>query len=178
MHIGEIGRTHSIKNRPGKLLYGMWLHTGNTDELLSQDVIDSGIEPGTFPSNQGLYTEFEQMVFKEKVDNPEDNQGLNVFGQFGWSPPNKSELSKYFGTGLVYTGLIPKRNDDALGVGFNSAKFSKRLGHVKGESVLEVFYKIALTPWLSIQPDFQWINKPYYAEKSTVVFGVRTNIDF
>jgi porin len=178
MHIGEIGVIHSAKNCPGKFLYGMWLHTGDTDELLSDDTLNSGVIAETFPSNHGFYTEFEQMIFKEKVDNLEDNQGLNVFGQFGWSPPNKSELTKYFGTGLAYKGLISKRYDDVLGVGINFAKFSKRLGHIKGESVLEVFYKMSLTPWLSIQPDFQWINKPYYAEKSTIVFGIRTNIYF
>ncbi len=60
----------------------------------------------------------------------------------------------------------------------NFARFSKRLGFTKGENVLEVFYKLKLTPWLYIQPDFQYINKPYYADKSTIVFGVRTNIDF
>ena len=178
MHIGEIGVTHSIKNHPGKVLYGMWLHTADAEELLSQDVLDSGVEAGTFPSNQGMYTEFEQMIFKEKVDDIEDNQGLNIFGQFGWSPPNKSELTKYFGTGLAYKGLIQKRDSDTLGIAINTAKFSKRLGHVKGESVLEVFYKICLPPCLCIQPDFQWINKPYYADKSAIVFGIRTNIDF
>lgn len=177
LHMGEIGVTHAVKSHPGKYIFGMWLNTKDRQELLSSSTIASGVVPGTFPSSGGLYTEFQQMIFKEKPDNVDD-QGLNVIGQYSWSPPDRSELTKYFGTGLVYKGLIPKRNNDTFGVGMNFARFSKRLGFTKGENVLEVFYKLKLTPWLYIQPDFQYINKPYYADKSTIVFGVRTNIDF
>jgi len=176
-HFGEIGITPSIKRHPGKYLIGMWHNTENTDELLSDDAINSGIIAETFPSNQGFYAEFEQMVFKEKPDS-EDSQGLTVLGQFGWAPPKKTEMSKYFGTAVAYKGLIPNRNEDLFGVGINFANFSKRLGHIKNESVLEVFYKICLTPWLYIQPDFQYINKPFGADDSVIVFGIRTGIEF
>jgi len=176
-HFGEIGITPSIKGHKGKYLFGMWRNTEDLDELLSPDAVNAGISPETFTSNHGLYAEFEQMIFREKPDNV-DEQGLTILGQFAWAPPHKTELTKYFGTAIAYKGLIPKRDEDLLGIGINSAKFSKRLGHIKGESVLEVFYKMALTPWLYIQPDFQYINKPYNADDSVIVFGIRTNIDF
>ena len=176
-HMGELGFTHSLKGYAGKYIVGTWHNNKSRDEFLSDDVLNSGVVAGTFQSTNGFYTEFDQKIFKEKPDNV-DGQGLSLLGQFSWAPPNKNELTKYFGTALAYKGLIPKRDEDTFGVGINSAKFTKRLGNTKGESVLEVFYKIALTPWLSIQPDFQWINKPYNADKSAVVFGVRTNITF
>jgi len=176
-HFWEMGATPSIKGHPGKYLIGTWYNTENTEELLSEDTINSGINPETFTGNRGFYAEFEQMVFKEKPDNV-DAQGLTVLGQFAWAPPNKTEMTKYFGTALAYKGLIPKRDDDLLGVGINFANFSKRLGHIKSESVLEVFYKICVTPWLYIQPDFQYINKPFEADDSVIVFGIRTGIEF
>lgn len=177
-HYGEIGVTPDFKGHPGKYIIGTWYNSENVDELLSTEATDAGVEPGLYTSNHGFYTEFEQMIFKEKIDNEEDDQGLTLIGQYSWAPPHKNEMTKYFGTAISYKGLIPKRDNDTLGVGINFANFSKRLGHIKGESVLEVFYKMALTPWLYIQPDFQLINKPYNADRSVIVFGIRTNIDF
>lgn len=185
MNLEEIGITPTIKNHPGKYIVGVWQRSQNIDELLNDDQVNAGYAPITYKGNHGVYTEFEQMIFKEKRDNCEDDQGLTLLGQYSWAPKTRTELTKYFGVALDYKGLIPKRNDDKIGVGINFAAFSNRGGELstgrvgrKGESVLEVFYKIALTPWLSVQPDFQWINKPYYAEKSTIVFGARTNITF
>lgn len=178
MHIGEVGITHSIRNHPGKFLYGMWLHTADVEELLHPEVVELELmEPAIFPNNYGLYAEFEQMIFKEKFDNSEDDQGLTLVGQFGWAPSKRNELEKQFGVALAYKGIIPRRNDDLFGVGGNFAKFSNKLGSIKGENILEVFYKIQLTPWLSLQPDFQYINKPYYADRSSFTFGIRTNVD-
>ena len=183
----EIGVTNIIKNHPGKYIFGMWQNTKNRDELLNDDQVNANYEPITYKGTNGLYTEFEQMIFKEKRDDLNDSQGLMLLGQYSWAPKTRNVLTKYSGVAMAYKGLIPKRNNDTFGVGINFAQFSNRIGSLyldngrvgtKGESVLEVFYKIALTPWLSIQPDFQWINKPYYADKSTVVFGVRTNITF
>jgi porin len=184
INIEEIGITHSIKQHPGKLLVGFWQNTSNTEELLNDDQVNNAYEPITYKNNNGFYTEIEQMLFKENHDE-EDTQGLTVMAQYAWAPKTKNELTQYSGVAMAYKGLLPKRNDDVFGVGANFARFSNRVGPInsgridnKGENVMEVFYKLQLTPWLYVQPDFQWINKPYYAEKSTIVFGVRTNITF
>lgn len=173
--VGEIGVTDIIKNHPGKYVCGVWLNTKNREEV---PFFDQTGDLMVYTSNHGIYTEFEQMLFKEKRDDTEDSQGLTLMGQFAWSPPTRSDITKYFGTAVTYRGLVPKRDNDTLGVGVNFAHFSNRIGNIKGENVLEVFYKIRLTPWLYIQPDFQYINKPFYADKGTIVFGIRTNIDF
>jgi len=175
-HFWEVGVTPSIKGHQGKYLVGSWYNTKNTDEILGQSQLDNGAIPEVFPSSHGFYAEFEQNVFKE--NSSDDGQGLNVMAQYSYSPPNRTEMSGYYGTALCYKGIIPKRDNDKFGTGINFARFSNRLGHVKDESVLEIFYKIQLTPWLYLQPDFQYINKPYYAEKSTIVFGIRTNLVF
>jgi len=182
MNIEELGLTHNRNNQPGKLIFGLWQRNRNTEELLFQDQIDAGYEPMVYKGTNGLYTEFEQMLFKEKRDDAEDTQGLSLMGQFAWSPAKYNELTKYFGVAAVYKGIAPYRPDDALGVGMNFASFSNRthatMGTTKGENVLEVFYKIALTPWLYLQPDFQYINKPYYANHPTAMFGLRTCFEF
>jgi len=172
MNITEVGFTHNHKNHPGKALVCLWNNTGDMDEIVMEDV-----QGRAFDNNYGIYTAFEQLLYKEKPDDNKDIQGLSLIGQFGWSPSDRNEMTKYFGVATAYRGLFPKRDNDLVGIGGAFASFSRRL-HKHPENVLELFYKCQICEWFSIQPDFQYINKPFDADRSAIVFGVRTNIDF
>lgn len=173
--IEELGVKHNLKNHPGNYLAGYWLHTGHVDELSADPA------PRVFGQNVGWYAAAEQMLFKENKDE-NDDQGLTILGQFGWSPSDRSEVARYYGAGLQYKGLIPRRDQDIFGFGTAIAKLSGRLRDVDGrygkESILESFYTIQLTPWLSIQNDMQFIFHPNGQEKSAFVMGARTLITF
>jgi len=95
----------------------------------------------------------------------------------------------YFDTGLSYKGLIPTRDNDTVGVGFGYAQLSNgaRSGlaeeggsPVGAEMVLEFTYQAAITPWLVVQPDVQYIINPGGATDlgNALVVGGRASITF
>jgi len=166
--MNEAAITHNYKNYKGKYSVGHWISTSdNSVEGYDQ----------TYANAYGIYSGFDQMIFKENSD-PNDSQGLNVFGQFGWAPPDKRTVTRYFGGGLVYKGLIPKRNNDVIGIGTNFARFSGRYDAPHGETVVESFYKFQLTPWLAVQPDFQVVSKPSGLNRNAYALGLKTVINF
>ncbi len=172
--INEIGVKPTIKDMPGNYILGWWLHTGDTEEITDADPAH------LYGTNYGLYTMFEQMIYKEKAD-ADNDEGLTLIGQYSWAPSNRNELTRYYGAGLQYKGLIASRDEDILGWSANFAKFSHRLRALenrRSEVSLEWFYKMQITPWLSIQPDIQYIIKPNGNGSNAVVMGVRSVINF
>ena len=129
---------------------GSWIKTGRYDTF----------DNSSKRNNYGLYAGFEQKL----IDRFEDKSGgVNLFGQFGYARGGINEVPYYFGLGAVLKGVCEKRKNDAIGVAFGWNQFDKslkRLEHKTSEKVIEVFYKIQLTKFLYLQPDFQYIIKP------------------
>ena len=120
---------------------------------------------------------------------------LSVFGRLGFAPEDRNLADFYVETGLNFRGLLPGRGRDLLGLGFTYTDLSgdlRRLARdanrIHGthdalpdyEAVLEVTYQINLAPWLSVQPDLQWIIHPGGSSRNddAVVLGVRTVVTF
>jgi porin len=123
---------------------------------------------------------------------PADNspvKGLSSFLQIGFDPQEVSVSSFYSSAGLVYTGLIPSRDADKLGVSFGYAQMSNYLQNkvteegVPGasfEAVAELTYSIRVAPAIAIQPDLQYILHPSGTQQygNALVVGVRAVVDF
>lgn len=173
-NISELEFRPVIKKLPGRYISGYWCHSANVQEYTTD------LNPRTFGRNMGWYTAFEQMVYKENKNDEKDNQGLTIIGQGGWTPSDRNDVSSYYGAGLHYKGLIPKRDNDILGIGTAIAGFSDRLKAIDGrygqETVIETFYRIKLTPWMYIQPDVQYIMNPGGMQKNSFAFALRTFI--
>jgi porin len=116
-------------------------------------------------------------------------QGLGWFGRIAFGPQNRNFVGFYFDSGLVYTGMIPTRDEDEFGVGFvyaqltNGARRTLELEGSRGvgaEMVLEFTYKAILTPWLYVQSDAQFIINPGATQdlSNAFVIGGRVSIDF
>jgi porin len=91
---------------------------------------------------------------------------LGSFLQYGIAQPGKaSQLQGYQGAGLTAQGLIPGRPEDLSGIGIASAHFSTAYlnanpGYHHRETTLEITYQAMVTPWLSLQPSYQYIKHP------------------
>lgn len=84
----------------------------------------------------GLYLQADQMLYREPSTSSEATvsydssakkpakQGLYMFNMATFTPPENNALPFYFQTGLVYQGLIPKRNDDMCGIAFGCGFYS------------------------------------------------------
>lgn len=151
--ISEVGYKDSeLSDSYGKLALGAWHNTGRFTDI-------NGYER---TGNTGVYLIGEKLVVPETEGS---SQGLGVFAQAGQAAQDRNPNSWYFGAGLHYQGPIPDRDDDELLLAVNMATFSSRYrdtyaGTEYAERVVELSYRLAVTPYLTLTPDAQYINNP------------------
>src|SRR6185437_15365039 len=92
--------------------------------------------------------------------NADKSRSLNGFLRAGAAPANRNLVSFYVDGGLGYTGLVPGRDLDTLTLGVSYAKISDDMTGHDQETVLELNYLAQVTPWLTVQPDIQYIVHP------------------
>jgi porin len=180
---------------------GSWGFSGNDvtilfGELEYQFTLDDGRLPGaldlgiaylsggrvspreSFPSAYGYYLQIEQLLFRENPYSKQDSQGLGVvfsyFPRFPNGPIPVSAIIEDVVGGVVYRGLIPGRDEDVVGAGFAWAELDQ--GGTNEEIAFEVFYKAQVTPWMSVQPDFQYIKTPSGIYPDALVVGLRATV--
>lgn len=159
-----------------KAAIGAWGYTARFDPLLP-----SG-EPGR--GNRGAYIFTEHRLKGARSD---DAAGLAGWLRFGIADTRYNRIGSYLGGGLVYTGLTSERDDDQIGVSFASADFGDRYrrsralaGHATDdrEIVFEAVYNAVVAPWLSVQPDLQYVANPGGSSElaDAIVIGLRIKI--
>lgn len=168
LNMTEIYKITHFKGKEGKYLIGNWIKTGKYDSY--KDSIER--------NNYGFYAEFEQKF----TDRFEDKSGgLSIFSQFGYSRGNINDVPYYYGAGLIFKGITEKRKEDFIGLAFGWHQFNRYLHRIENntaEKVIELFYKIKLTEFFYIQPDVQYIIKPYGRLKNSYSLGFRSCIVF
>ena len=167
-NISEIYKLTDFSGKEGKYLAGGWIKTGDFESF----------ESAVHRNNYGFYAGFEQKL----TDRFEDKSGgLKVFGQFGYARNSINEVPYYGGIGLVFKGITEKRKEDSVGLALGWHQFDrqlKRSEHKTSEKVLELFYKIKLTNFWYIQPDFQYILNTGGGGKNSFAIGLRSCIVF
>jgi porin len=139
---------------------------------------------------------FDQYLYQERSD---PSQGLGIFGRFGISDGKANPIAQFYSFGFGGKGLIPTRDQDRFGIGYYYLKISGDLRDVfppllrsriglDHEQGVELFYNFAVTPWLRVTPDLQFVdaarNKaPLIGPNrktidTAVVAGLRVKIDF
>ena len=194
------GQAEESKILPGTIKIGAWFQTGECADALAET---------TSSGNSGYYLVLDQMLFRESSDgtlfpsiccNPTDcttitsdtekkDQGIGCFARVGCNPPDRNAVDFYFDTGLTYKGLIPKRDNDTVGLAFCCAKTNSNWQRPSpdadfpangSEMVLEATYQVALAPCITIQPDIQYIINPggQSSIDNALVIGCRASILF
>ena len=191
----------------GNFKFGAWSNSLRFDDLhydtlgLSlADPAGSGI-PRSHRGNYGLYAVADHALYRTPGT---EAGGLSGFLRFATVPrQDRSPVYVYLDAGLTWKGTFPGRDDDVVGLAFAWANLSNTLGGLdrdriffsgitqpiqSAEMALELTYQAPITPWLSIQPDFQYIirpggnapdpRNPATPLKNAVVLGLRTAITF
>lgn len=154
--VGEGGLTWTLPgNRPGRGGIGVWHHTGSFERF---DGLASETASGT-------YGVLDQSLWRENPDIDDDAQGIALFLQFGTAPDAVADVDRHLGAGLTWTGAIPGRDADVMGVmpsyvHFSDAARDAGVYQDRYELAVETFYKAQLCPWLSVKPDLQYIVNP------------------
>lgn len=118
-----------------------------------------------------------------------------LFGRMGVGQGDRSLSDFYAEAGFNFRALLPGREADILGLGVtytdlsgdrrarlrDANRFSGTHGALSDyEALLEGTYQINLAPWLSVQPDVQYIVHPGGSGQfgNALVVGVRTVVTF
>ncbi len=139
---------------------------------------------------------FDQYFYQDKQDS---TQGVGIFGRFGISDGKANPIHQFYSFGFGGKGMLPGRDQDRFGIGYYYLKVSgelrdtfptvllKRVG-LDHEQGVELFYNIAVTPWLHVTPDLQFVdaarNKSPIVTAggrsigTAVIAGMRIKIDF
>jgi porin len=129
--------------------------------------------------NGGAYLLAEQQVLREDGG----DEGLSLFTRIGFAELRLNRYRANFSGGGVYTGLIPGRDNDRLGLGVTFAQRNELCDPAEvdavpergGEVSIELAYRIQLLSSIAVQPDFQYVIAPGCSRLvgNASVFGVR-----
>ncbi len=164
----------------GLLGIGGWVQTGPS--AVSGNGTPEVVAP-TQP-NGGWYAQVTQRVW-DPAPNDLDESGMRVFGQIGWGDPSINPVNWSLAGGFIIDGPLPGRPDDDFGMGVGYAWFSDPALVYPAEPGLhemnfEIFYAIAVTDYLTIEPDLQFVASPgEFGQQPMAVAGfVRFSINF
>jgi carbohydrate-selective porin OprB len=184
-YMGETGYTPSIgASQPGKYAFGGYFYGTPANKTRSWN--------GTNDAGQyGFYFQADQMLYREpsaeeapapKSDGKSvasgksfkstvqpnapklSKQGLSTFNLLTFAPGYavKNVYPFYFQSGLVYTGLIPQRNEDlimiSLGYGAYQGDVSPTVDGYT--AVIEGGYRFQINGWSYLQPFVQYFSHP------------------
>lgn len=150
-------------------------------EHVAADIVNRLVGPDTDKDETaGFYVLWEQEIFREKSEDPEDDQGIGLFAQYGYSDREVLEVHAYYGLGLQWIGALPSRDDDVAGIGVFHAELSDRANFAKrSETTFELFYRAQITDALAVKPDIQYIVHPGGDDVgSALAIGLRWELAF
>lgn len=161
-----------------QLYVGYWRYTESFDELSRTD--DNG-EPRQNRENHGAYLMAAYPVFTEDGG---ETEGLSAFARFGVANSRINQFDHQISAGVAYTGLLPGRDEDVLGLAFSSSHNGNTFRNLQsslGEPVnrretnIELTYRGKITDWLTLQPNIQYIVNPGTDRslKDALAIGVR-----
>ena len=168
--IAELEHTYALRNGklPGVIAVGA---------LYESDGLVDGIPISEI---QEYYVQYEQWLWREQTAQPGVLQGLGAF--LGYYPripgrlKSADSVGDSFVAGVIYTGLLPSRDTDVLGLGVAWTELFA--GGTGEEWVCELFYKLQVTERVALQPDLQYIASPSGIERDAFVVGTRFQVAF
>jgi porin len=161
-----------------KLAFGMWQYTNRFDDILDMDANGNPEQR----ASHGAYAVFEKVLKYRPDSNDEQIKG---FFRIGKTEGDTSQFDLAIGTGLVFTGLIPGREQDELGIAYaqerNASKYRIASGNaVHSEKSFELGYRYRAMPGFVIQPFAQYLLNHSHdmAQDNTWWLGMRMEAVF
>jgi porin len=93
---------------------------------------------------------------------------LSGFARYTWGDGDSTAVKNSLSLGLHLKGPLASRADDIVGLAWTRAGMSQKWRDVQtvpadtksSESALEITWRFAVTPYLAIQPNYQYIRNP------------------
>jgi len=160
-------------------LYGVDLERANLDAsstLILDSILLGQPTPTTSEDTWAFYYNAHQYLHGDESD------GFGIALRFGLSNGDPNPVKWNLTLGLGGTGLLPGRDHDTWGIGgfylaMSNLEFLQALD-VNDELGAELFYNIALTPWLHVTLDAQVIDSALPRVDTTWMLAGRAHVNF
>jgi porin len=174
---------YEMGGRPGGMVVGGLYSVGQPRALISAnpllvlgpEIEEQEAEESTKDSWAVFWNGFQYVVGDEE-------RGMGVFARLGLSDGDPNPIQWHCSTGLGGVGLLPGREKDRWGVGMYYQKFSSDEAFTAlgiGEEIGgELFYNIAVTPWMNVSLDAQVVDSALELAGTSVVLGTRVSLRF
>ena len=181
---GELRLPTKFFELPGhQLLGGSW--SSRDYVALGQDprIVLPNLPIQPADGSWSLYWNCDQYL---KVYSNDPLRGWGVFGRAGLGDDKANPLAWFLSFGVGGNSPLCGRESDTFGAGWYYSGTSSRIGPIL-ETVLgpigdgqgvELFYNIAVTPWLNLTPDLQVLVPAREEVDTAVVVGVRAKAVF
>jgi porin len=160
------------------LIGGYWRYTAPHEDLLAS--ASSGA-PVLRRGAQGAYLRGEGLLVGSR-----EGRGLDAFFRLGWADPRFHEVERFASAGLRWRGPFAGRPADDAGIALatsGSGRQARQALALGGEAIahrdwaFEVTYALALTEWLTVQPDLQYFIDPAFEQgRNAWMGGVRVTL--
>ena len=138
-------------------------------------------------SDWAIYGIMDQLVWR--APDSKGPKGIGLFGRVIGAPTEQNLVDFYADGGITFSGMIPNRPDDLLGIGFAYTGISREFNAAElgepvarnYEALIEVCYTYQIQSGWTLQPDFQYIFQPggnVPGVDDAAVWGVRTTLNF
>ena len=160
-YMGEGGWTPSLgaEKLPGKYAFGGYYYGTPAGQRAWNG--------STVAGQYGFYAQADQMLYREPSTGAADDlspQGLKTFNLFYFTTgqARADVYPFYFQSGLVYTGLFPRRDLDLAMISIGCGVYSRAGGAPARTqtAVIEGAYRWQVNGWLYAQPFFQYFSRP------------------
>jgi|TARA_B100000586_G_scaffold152686_1_gene110957 porin len=177
----EMGHTNTQTSQntavPSLFKLGGWFHSAPFDDHLTGE---------SHHGNYGLFLALEKSIWR----NSHKEQELGLFFRSGLAPKDRSRYELAIDGGFNFFNPFTKMEGDVVGAGITFAKVSDHIRQAEEqvgilpvsdyELVFEVTGQFPATPWLTLQPNVQWIHHPgsSSALSNALVVSIRSTFTF
>jgi porin len=175
---GQMDDGSKTSGLPGTYKLGAWYDTAafpdarlDSSGVAFADPASTG-NPKMRRGNFSVYGVVDQMVWRPSDDSA---RAVGVFARVMGTPGDRNLVDFSVNTGITLKAPLPGRDNDQFGIGYGFARISPSARNAdrataffgggpypirSSESFIEVTYQAAVTPWLQVQPDFQYVFLP------------------
>jgi porin len=163
-----------------KLGVGVWRYTEEQDDIRDLDRLGAPEQEAA----QGAYA-----VYEQPLNNPEGVRAATGFVRLGVSDGETTPFAGGWQAGVLIERVFASRPDSALSFGANQGfladgyrrnQIDLGASMADAETQIEVTYYDRLLPFLSVQPDLQWVRRPGADRRveDALVAALRVGVEF